>query len=140
MQASEGIAELQYVASLLDAGSITQTPAVFIVSSMAGGSGASMVLDVAQVLARIDPTLAMQTSMFLYTSQAFSELPKALRRGVEPNGLAAMGELIGLSLGASLSEGALLQQLGINGADVDQPYKRVFPDRQQGGCQSSTVR
>jgi hypothetical protein len=65
--------------------------------------------------------------MFLYTSEVFSQLPKALRRGVEPNGLAALGELIGTSLGANRTEGELLERLGVNGADVEQPYKRVFP-------------
>ena len=126
LNSAEGTKELQFVASLTGA-PVTQSPVVFIVSSMAGGSGASMVLDVAQVLARLNPSLAMSTAMFLYTSEVFSALPKALRRGVEPNGLAALGELIGTSLGANRTEGELLERLGVNGADVEQPYKRVFP-------------
>lgn len=123
---SRSIKELRYVASIMDA-PFNQTPAVFIVSSMAGGSGASMVLDVAQLLARMNPDLAKATAVFLYTSEVFSALPPALRKGVEPNGLAALGELIATSLGSNQSEGELLQALGAEGHEVEQPFKRIFP-------------
>jgi hypothetical protein len=53
-------------------------PLVLIVSSMAGGSGASMVLDVADILRGIQPeTLGSENSAaFLYTADVFKSLPE----------------------------------------------------------------
>lgn len=106
---------------------ISSEPLVFIVSSMAGGSGASMVLDVPLVLATIDPNLGKSTAMFLYTSEVFGYLPKASRRGVEANGLAMMGELLATSLGSNEADSELLRLLGVSGTRTDQPFRRIFP-------------
>ncbi len=133
-------------------GSQTATsPVVFIVSSMSGGAGASMVLDVARVLTRLRPTWLGLTSLFLYTSEVFSELPENARTGVEGNGLAAMGELLATALGANgqrilvpedddelrraatmeaaFDENRLLADLGfaVGGGSESQTFRRVFP-------------
>ena len=127
MSASGGTQQLGQLAQALGT-SADRNPLVFIVSSMAGGSGASMVLDVAQVLYGIDSALKATTAMFLYTSEVFTSLPQDQRRGVEANGLAALGELLATSLGACPDDSKLLELMGgIAGAGVHQPFKRVFP-------------
>lgn len=119
-------AQLNELGSALGS-TVGNTPVLFVVSSMSGGSGASMVLDIAQVLSRINPNLAATASLFLYTSEVFSSLTPANRMGVEPNGLAALGELVATSLGANRDDGELFQELGVNGTDVSRPFRRVFP-------------
>ncbi len=142
--------DLRKLAALVSA-EVTDEPAVFIVSSMSGGAGASMVLDVARVLTRMRPTWQGLTSMFLYTSEVFSDLPEVARTGVEGNGLATLGELLATSLGANgqrvahtgdspaqreatrlealHDENRLLSDLGFGaGGDAEsQTFKRVFP-------------
>lgn len=126
MTGASGMNELRQLADVLGA-KVADAPVVMVVSSMAGGSGASMVLDVPQVLAGLDRTLASTTAMFLYTSEVFGSLDSGQRRGVEANGLAMMGELLATSLGSNESDAALLRLLAVNGADTPQPFKRVFP-------------
>ncbi len=113
------------------------TPIVIIVSSMAGGSGASMVLDIPRILAGFDQSFASHTSMFLYTSEVFGSIPAVQRSGVEANGLAMMGELLSTSLGSSDSDHELFELLGIAGQEVALPFKRVFPIGMRSGLQGA---
>ncbi len=112
-------------------------PIAIIVSSMAGGSGASMVLDVPQILATIDPNIGRTTAMFLYTSEVFGSLERADRRGVEANGLAMMGEVFATSLGANGDDSDLLRLLGVTGSRTDQPFRRIFPIGRRAGTQGA---
>ena len=147
---AEAREDLRRLAELIGADD-TPEPAVFVVSSMSGGAGASMVLDVARVLTRLRPTWLGLTSMFLYTSEVFSSLPEVSRTGVEGNGLAALGELLATSLGANgqrllhdgdaaevresarlealNDENRLLADLGFAGGGnaESQTFRRVFP-------------
>ena len=136
LNTAEAMRELQNIAAIFGS-TVNPSPAVFIVSSMSGGSGASMVLDVAQVLAKLNSTLPAATAMFLYTSEVFESLDEGNRRGVEANGLAALGELLATSLGANADEGQLLQQLGVNGPNSPQPFRRVFPIGNKHGQQGA---
>ena len=116
---------------------ISDIPIAIIVSSMAGGSGASMVLDVPQILATIDPNIGRTTAMFLYTSEVFGSLERADRRGVEANGLAMMGEVFATSLGANGDDSDLLRLLGVTGSRTDQPFRRIFPIGRRAGTQGA---
>ena len=132
-----GANSLRSLASAFGNVQISADPVVIIVSSMAGGSGASMVLDVPQVLSTIDPNLGRTTAMFLYTSEVFGDLERADRRGVEANGLAMMGEVFATSLGANDSDGELLRLLGVTGARTDQPFRRIFPIGRRSGTRGA---
>lgn len=69
-------------------------PLVLLVSSMAGGSGASMVLDVADILRGIQPDQfsGNETAAFLYTADVFSSIPKVYK-GAASGTLATLSEL-----------------------------------------------
>jgi hypothetical protein len=125
--------ELQRVADEISPGTGAQTgsaPVVLVVSSMAGGAGASMVLDVCRLLSQmpgIDPALI---ALFLYTPEVFESIPAAQRSGVPGNALAMAGELIASQLGAAaLDDVAILESLGLGSAGGGQrlPFGRVFP-------------
>ncbi|WP_308652123.1 tubulin-like doman-containing protein [uncultured Actinomyces sp.] len=75
----------------------TAPPMVLVVSSMAGGSGASMTLDVCRVIAGTQTTPAIDPqliSVFLYTAEVFNEVPKDKKDGMPGNTLAMLGEII----------------------------------------------
>lgn len=100
-----------------------------VVSSMAGGAGASMALDVCRLLShvpQIDPNLI---SVFMLAPDVFDALPDHLRAGVLGNAIAMLGEIVAAQTGASEEHdrhllGAFGQQLPPNGKA---PFKRVFP-------------
>ncbi|QPL04923.1 MULTISPECIES: tubulin-like doman-containing protein [Actinomyces] len=73
-------------------------PMVLVVSSMAGGSGASMTLDVCRLIAGAGKTLATpissdNISVFLYTAEVFNNVPSDARQGMPGNTLAMLGEM-----------------------------------------------
>lgn len=73
----------------------TTPPLVFMVSGLAGGSGASMVLDVADMLrglSKHDGFDGEHTSAFLYTADVFKSLKLS---SAGPGSLATISELIG---------------------------------------------
>lgn len=114
-------------------------PLVVFVSSMSGGAGASMVLDVARLMVRVRPGWQQNTCMFLYTSEVFSSLDEGSRLGVEGNGLAAMGELLATSLGANSAEHVLLGDMGLTGP-IEPPiqtFMRVIPIGNRQGAQAA---
>ncbi|MFZ4434406.1 MAG: tubulin-like doman-containing protein [Microthrixaceae bacterium] len=62
---------------------------------MAGGSGAGMFLDVADILRAADPADWCDSSLgIMYTADVFSDIPELGRQGVMPNSLAALCELM----------------------------------------------
>ena len=108
-------------------------PLVLVVSSMAGGAGASMTLDVCRLL-RTNPDLSgAQIAVFLVTADVFSDqdkLPEDVRRGVKPNALAMLGEIVAAQNGAArASDAALLAaaEATVQGLDATVPFDRVFP-------------
>ncbi len=105
------------------------TPIVIVVSSMAGGAGASMALDVCRLLTlnpQLDPKLM---GVFMVTPNIFDALPEASRTGVRPNALAMLGEIVASQTGAARRHDvATLQALGQPGGEgVAIPFARVFP-------------
>ena len=74
---------------------VDQTPQVILISSIAGGSGAGMYLDIADIIRSSGPGGWQDTSMgILYTADVFADIPPASRIGVMPNSLAALCELM----------------------------------------------
>ena len=104
-------------------------PLVIVVSSMAGGAGASMALDVCRLLTLIpglDPRLM---GIFMVSADIFEQLPEAARTGVRANSLAMLGEIVATQSGAARKHdvetlAALGQQ---NGQGARIPFQRVFP-------------
>jgi hypothetical protein len=111
-----------------------EKPLILVVSSMAGGAGASMTLDVCRLL-RADTDLAgASIALFLVTADVFSDqdkLPEDVRRGVKPNALAMLGEIVAAQNGAAAeSDADLLSAVGAAGnaiSDESVPFDRVFP-------------
>ena len=85
--------ELQAVARALGVDKTSPEPRAFIISSLAGGSGAGMFMDVAELLKRaVDQAWASETISFLYTSEVFESL-KAAGANISKNSLGAMNEM-----------------------------------------------
>lgn len=97
-------------------------PAVFVISSLAGGSGAGMFLDIADLLrwlAGRPETAWLRESMgILYAPDVFDELDEFASLGVQPNALASVAELMAASWdtsGVDGDEALLLGRSGIGG-------------------------
>lgn len=111
-------------------------PLVLVVSSMAGGAGASMALDVCRILSQINGVSAADTAVFMVTPDIF---PGHLA-GVNPNALAMFGELIAAQTGSGGGhDGRILSALGQGTATgTEGPFARVFPvSRFQGTRESA---
>ncbi len=93
---AEVIGELQAVTTKLGGKSATvaQEPTVIVVSSMAGGSGSGAVIDVCDALRALGDKWAGESVGVLYAPDVFDYLPEEARRGVRPNSLAALAELM----------------------------------------------
>lgn len=105
------------------------SPLVFVVSSMAGGAGASMALDVCRLLTLVpgvDPNLI---GVFMVAPNIFDAIPEANRTGVRPNALAMLGEIVASQTGAARAHDvAALHALGLQGGEGERiPFARVFP-------------
>lgn len=89
--------QMQRLSSLLGASDSTvdADPQVVIVSSMAGGSGAGMFLDIADIIRAAKPAGWQDSSIgVLYTADVFQHIPELGRQGVMPNSLATLCELM----------------------------------------------
>ena len=69
-------------------------PVTLVVASIAGGSGAGAVLDVCDVLRAAGKTWLDESVGILFAPDVFDEIPEAARRGVRPNALATLSELV----------------------------------------------
>lgn len=69
-------------------------PTAVVVSSMAGGSGAGMFMDVCDLLRLTGAPWCADTIALLYTPDVFDELKKQQRLGVRPNALASLSEIL----------------------------------------------
>lgn len=108
------LAELQRVSDKLGGSGVNSKPKAVLVASLAGGSGAGMFLDVAELLKRssTDPWVSEATA-FLYTSEVFDSLGEA-GADVRKNSLGAMNEIIA-GKWSSMTERSsiLLSKLGL---------------------------
>ena len=106
-----------------------EPPIVLVASSMAGGAGASMAIDVCRLLTLIpnlDPSLM---GVFMVSADLFDSLPPAARTGVRANALAMLGEIVATQSGAARQHDVgTLSALGHqNGDGARVPFQRVFP-------------
>ncbi len=104
-------------------------PIVFVIGSMAGGSGASMALDVCRLLTQIPGVNAKLISVFMVSADIFDSLPPADRSGVRANALAMLGEIVASQAGSARQHDvSLLAGLGFSDGDgTPIPFARVFP-------------
>lgn len=103
-------------------------PLVFVVSSMAGGAGASMFLDVTRLLTTIHGVQAQNVVAFMYTPEVFEALPNQARVGQWPNSLAMFGEAVAAQFGSgSAHDARLYRAMGINETIRDITVGRIIP-------------
>lgn len=103
-------------------------PIVFVVSSMAGGAGASMALDVCRLLTGIPQLNPRLMGVFMFSPDTFNELAPSDRGGVRANGLAMLGEIVASQTrAASAHDVAVLSSMGIATDPTAVPFARVFP-------------
>lgn len=112
-------------------------PIVLVVTSMAGGSGASMALDVCRILAQLSDHDPRLTAMFMASPDIFDVLPPSARSGVRANGLGMLGEIVASQTGAAREhDDAVLRGVGIQtGQGAEIPFARVFPVGRHVGAQ-----
>ena len=118
MNAPTAISELAEVAKKLGLKAPDSEPQAFIISSIAGGSGAGMFMDVAELLKRATPkNWGKEAISLLYTAEVFKDLKEA-GANVAKNSLGAMNELIASKwVGISERSDLLYSKLGL----VDNP-------------------
>lgn len=103
-------------------------PVIFVISSMAGGAGASMFLDVCRILSTIPNASPENTGVFMFTPEVFETLPADSMVGAWPNALAMFGEAVATQTGAATaSDAALFEALGINATSSSNTFARLFP-------------
>ena len=114
MQAPTAFAELASVARALGGEAPSPTPQAFIISSLAGGSGSGMFMDVAELLKRaIDKNWAQEAVALLYTADVFRSIGAAGNH-VAKNSLGVMNELIASKwVGISERSEHLYSKLGV---------------------------
>jgi hypothetical protein len=69
-------------------------PIVVVVSSLAGGTGAGLFMDVCDLMREMAPPWGGDSFAALYTPEVFSSLGDGATGGVQPNSLAAISELM----------------------------------------------
>ena len=124
-EADSDMAEMQPLGGVAQ----NTTPLVLVLSSMAGGAGASMALDVCRVLSSFRDLDTKLTGVFMFGADIFQGLSADRRSGVNANALAMLGEIVATQTGAGASADAeMYQALGVaDGAMTDVPFGRVFP-------------
>lgn len=131
---SDTNAEMQSIAAKqipgLGSFDLAEPPLVLVVSSMSGGAGASMALDVCRILNLVDGVEAGHTGVFMVTPDAFDQVLSPAQRGaVRANALSMLGEIVAAQVKSAESHDIeLLSALGLNVHQTGQiPFARVFP-------------
>lgn len=111
-------------------------PMVLVVSSMAGGAGASMALDVCRLLGQVQGVSVNDTCVYMYTSDIF---PERLE-GVRPNALGMLGEIVAAqSVASEEHDVRILDALGQHVDRSGGPsFARVFPVGKYQGMDRTT--
>lgn len=104
-------------------------PVVLVVSSMAGGAGASMALDICRVLTMVSGVDPRLMGVFMVAPDIFETLDESSRTGVRANALAMLGEIVASQTGAAREHDvSLLRALGQDHGEGELiPFARVFP-------------
>ena len=92
-------------------------PMALVISSVAGGSGAGIYLDVAEALKSLDGSFEKFTQTYLFGPDVFNSIDPGLRGSVPANALGAMNEtLSGMwAEGPGAGSAALFGNAGLNG-------------------------
>jgi hypothetical protein len=120
-----------------------EDPLVMVISSMAGGSGASMALDVCRLLTTVPGVVPELMSVFMFAADIFDGVGGGSNSGqlagVRANGLAMLGEIVASQAGASTAHDlAVLGQVGVqSGTGHPVPFARVFPVSRYIGTQQT---
>lgn len=106
-----------------------EPPVILVVSSMAGGAGASMALDVCRLLSLVPGVSPGMVGVFMMASDTFDGLPQSSRGGVRANALAMLGEIVAAQTAAADDhDSKILAALGEQAAAAGViPFARVFP-------------
>lgn len=106
-----------------------EPPLVLVVSSMAGGAGASMALDICRLLTLVSGLDPKLMGVFMVTPDIFESLPESARVGTRANALALLGEIVASQSGAAREHDVgILRALGQQyGEGEPIPFARVFP-------------
>ncbi|MDN6324473.1 MAG: tubulin-like doman-containing protein [Corynebacterium sp.] len=104
------------------------SPVILVVSSMAGGAGASMFLDVCRILSTLPNAKPEHTGVFMYTPEVFENLPSDAMVGAWPNALAMFGEAVATQTGSSTKADVdLFKALGVEAGASRNTFARLFP-------------
>jgi hypothetical protein len=92
-------------------------PMALVISSVAGGSGAGIYLDVVEALKSLDASFEKTTQTLLFGPDVFNNIPQGLRDSIPANALGAMNEtLAGMwAEGPGAGSAALFGNSGLNG-------------------------
>jgi hypothetical protein len=92
-------------------------PMALVISSVAGGSGAGIYLDVVEALKSLDASFEKTTQTLLFGPDVFNNIPLGMRGSVPANALGAMNEtLAGMwAEGPGAGSAALFGNAGLNG-------------------------
>ena len=118
MDAPSAMSELASIAGFMGSRSPYNHPQAFIISSLGGGSGSGMFMDVAELLKRATAQRwAHESISFLYTPDVFTSIGQA-GQAISKNTLGAMNELIA-SKWVGLSQGSefLYSKMGLVGGN-----------------------
>ena len=112
-------------------------PIVLVVSSMAGGAGASMALDICRTLTLVQGVDPRLMGVFMVTPDIFESLDDSAVTGTRANALAMLGEIVASQTGSARETDVdLLRALGHeNGEGERIPFARVFPVGRYVGAQ-----
>jgi hypothetical protein len=92
-------------------------PMALVISSVAGGSGAGIYLDVVEALKSLNSSFEKTTQTLLFGPDVFNNIPAGMRDSVPANALGAMNEtLAGMwAEGPGVGSAALFGNAGLNG-------------------------
>lgn len=103
-------------------------PIALVIGSMAGGSGASMVFDIARLISTLPGNMPSRTAIFMMSPEVFESLSEDDRRGMWPNSLAMFGEAFAAQTGASAAhDRAIFKAMGLSVTPKSSSFARLFP-------------
>jgi hypothetical protein len=109
---------LREAAGLLGADGVSNNTIAVVISSIAGGTGSGMFLDVVEALKAVDSTLGARAQVVLFGPDVFGPVIRAGKgENIPANTLAAISSITAGAWGGSMSMGtkALYQQSGMGG-------------------------